>query len=578
MTTSPVALSASNERPRTLGRLLTSARFWVVRYLPCELAGTVLLLTAGLLTLQRTGSVLGTAVAGTIAESIGFYAVAFVLILLEQRRVVPDGGWRLLSRTVGLGVAEFGPVELLDTLLARPALLFVGVTLLPNPAVGLVAGKIAADVLFYVGAATAYRLTELAGWRTPRVPADADAVAAAAEPVAPAMRELRRRQLAERYAHTDLAAAHDRAGGPVLVLDTGVVRERYRALRAALPGVRLHYAVKALDHPAVLAAVAEEDGCFDVASEPELRAVLDAGVSGDQILFSNPIATFVERFAAMSAGVRTFVVDNHVELLKARDLPSDCAVLIRLAVDNPDAHIDLSTKFGADRRTAERLVATAVAQGVNVAGFSFHVGSQSTSVAPFRQAIADTLQLMALLETRHGIRFTVLDIGGGFPASYRDLEPSAVEIAAAIRPLLEPLAGRVTVLAEPGRCIVADAMTAVAAVVGVADRPDGRWYYLDDGLYGSYSNVMTEDVHPLLIAGRELDQPMGEPSWVTLAGPTCDSADVIARRYPMPELHVGDLVIAPTMGAYTTVTASRFNGRPPATIVPARSVAAATVR
>src|SRR5206468_3932154 len=108
-------------------------------------------------------------------------------------------------------------------------------------------------------------------------------------PVAPAMRELRRRQLAERYSCTDLAAAHDRAGGPVLVLDTAVVRERYRDLGAALPGVRLHYAVKALDHPKVLAAVAEEGGWFDVASEPELREVLEAGVRGERIIFSNPI-------------------------------------------------------------------------------------------------------------------------------------------------------------------------------------------------------------------------------------------------------------------------------------------------
>ncbi|HEY0373302.1 MAG TPA: type III PLP-dependent enzyme [Amnibacterium sp.] len=579
-TTSQLAAPAAPARPR-LSRIRRAVAFWIARYLPCEIAGTVLLLAAGLTTLRSSGSPLAAAAAGTVAETVGFYAVAFVLILTEQRRVVPSGVWTLLSRTVGLGVAEFGPVELLDTLLARPALLFVGMSVLPDPAVGLVAGKLAADVLFYVGAATAYRVTELAGWRTRADARPVDVVAVEsvrpADPVAPAMREVRRRQLAAAYRRTDLAAVADRAGGPVLLLDTQVVRDRYTALGAALPGVRLHYAVKALDHVDVLTAIADADGRFDVAGEAELHQVVALGVPGDRILFSNPIATTAERLAAVHAGVRLFVVDNHVELLKLRDLPADCAALVRLAVHNPDAHIDLSTKFGADRRTAERLVATAVAQGVTVAGFAFHVGSQTTTAEPFRRAITDTLALMDVLEARHGIRFRILDIGGGFPASYCEPEISALEIARAVAPLLAPLAGRLTVLAEPGRAIVADAMTAVSRVVGVADRPDGRWYYLDDGLYGSFSNVLTEDVHPVLLAGSELDRPIADPEWVTLAGPTCDSADVIARRYPMPPLKVGDLVLAPTMGAYTTVTASRFNGRTPAGILRTDLVAASAV-
>jgi ornithine decarboxylase len=135
--------------------------------------------------------------------------------------------------------------------------------------------------------------------------------------------------------------------------------------------------------------------------------------------------------------------------------------------------------------------------------------------------------------------------------------------------VLAPAADRLEILAEPGRCIVADAGVAVTRVVGVADRDDGRWYYLDDGVYGSYSNVMTEDVHPMLVAAAELDGDPRPLSPATLAGPTCDSADVIARGYPMPEMAIGDLVLSPTMGAYTAVTACRFNGRLPARILPA---------
>jgi ornithine decarboxylase len=132
--------------------------------------------------------------------------------------------------------------------------------------------------------------------------------------------------------------------------------------------------------------------------------------------------------------------------------------------------------------------------------------------------------------------------------------------------VLAALAGRMTVIAEPGRAVAADAGLAVTRVVSVAERPDGAWAYLDDGLYGSWSNVLTEHVHPVLLAAPELGgAALAGP--VTVAGPTCCGLDVIARGWPMPRLAVGDVVVSPTMGAYTSVTASRFNGRQLAAVV-----------
>ncbi len=198
-----------------------------------------------------------------------------------------------------------------------------------------------------------------------------------------------------------------------------------------------------------------------------------------------------------------------------------------------------------------------------MAGFSFHVGSQLDDPARFAAATNDTLDLMAELERTQGVRFDTLDIGGGFPVGYDTPVAPLEDVAAAIRPILETRAAHLRVIAEPGRILVAEAMTLVTSVVGVAERADGLWAYLDDGVYGSYSNVVSEDVHPLVFAVRELDTP--DPSshrWTTLAGPTCDSADVVAREELLPELAVGDLLVSPTMGAYTAVTASRFNGRP----------------
>ncbi|MFB7883770.1 type III PLP-dependent enzyme [Microbacterium sp. NPDC056057] len=353
-------------------------------------------------------------------------------------------------------------------------------------------------------------------------------------------------------------------GTPLLLLDPERVRRQYRHLRNALPFVGFHYAVKALAHDAVLDVLGDAGCGFDVATGEELSMLTRRGVAASRIIHTHPIKKPAEIAEALAAGVRTFVVDNDVEIEKFRGAPSDTRLLVRLAYRSPHAKSDLSSKFGVGPFEAAHLVERAHAAGITVAGFSYHVGSQLDDPARFATAAADTLELMGILERRLNVQFDTLDIGGGFPASY-DSESAAVEdVAAVLRPVLEPHARRLDIIAEPGRVMVADAMTLVTSVVGVAERSDGRWYYLDDGLYGSYSNVLTEDVHPLVFAERDLTgrRDAANHRWATLGGPTCDSSDVIAREVLLPDLAVGDLLVSPTMGAYTTVTATRFNGRP----------------
>lgn len=378
-----------------------------------------------------------------------------------------------------------------------------------------------------------------------------------------AERDLRtaRREEAAALLRSDAArAAIAVHGTPVLLLQTERVRAQYRRLCAALPFVRFHFAVKALAHDAVLDVLAQEGCGFDVASGEEL-ALLE-GVPPERIIHTHPIKKPGEIAEAIDAGVRTFVVDNEVELGKFAGAPADVRLLVRLAYRSPHAKSDLSTKFGVGPVEAARLIEAARERGIRVAGFSFHVGSQLDDPARFAAAITETVRLMDHLEARLGIRLDVLDIGGGFPISYDSAVSSVEELAAVIRPLLAPQAHRRQILAEPGRVMVAESMTLVTSVVGIAERTDGRWYYLDDGLYGAYSNVLTEDVHPLIFAAREIDPGDDTPRrWATLAGPTCDSSDVIAREALMPDLAVGDLLVSPAMGAYTVVTATRFNGR-----------------
>ncbi|WP_349428627.1 type III PLP-dependent enzyme [Microbacterium sp. LWS13-1.2] len=391
---------------------------------------------------------------------------------------------------------------------------------------------------------------------------------------APAFADRRRAEASAVMSSVAARAAIALHGTPLLLLDPQRVRTQYRRLRAALPFVGFHYAVKALAHDAVL-DVLDDAGCgFDIATGEELAMLTRRGIDASRMIHTHPIKKPAEIACALAAGVRTFVVDNEVEIGKFRGAPADTRLLVRLAYRSPHAKSDLSSKFGVGPFEAAHLVESALAAGVTVAGFTYHVGSQLDDPARFASAAADTIELMGILERRCNVQFDTLDIGGGFPASY-DSESAAIDdIAAQLRPVLAPYARRLDIIAEPGRVMVADAMTLVTSVVGIAERGDGRWYYLDDGVYGSYSNVLTEDVHPLVFAARDLTATdpwsgrlsagasAGDHRWATLAGPTCDSSDVIAREVLLPELRLGDLLVSPTMGAYTTVTATRFNGRP----------------
>lgn len=368
-----------------------------------------------------------------------------------------------------------------------------------------------------------------------------------------------RSELGARAGHwRELVAAH---GTPLLVLDPYRVATQYSLLTEHLRGFGLHYAVKALPHPAVLTVLAACGSGFDVATPAEVDLVARLKVPMTRCIYTHPIKKPADIDYAYARGIRTFVVDNPIEAQKFLGRPRDVEILVRLAFPNPSAKADLSTKFGAAPAEAELLVKHVVAAGVRFAGFSFHVGSQGSSVAPYRDALRSTLDLTRHVEHTLSLHVPTIDVGGGFPVSYRDVMPPIGAIGRVIDEVLGDRHG-FTLLAEPGRFVVADCMTLLTSV-GSAIRAGRTWHYLDDGLYGSYSNVMTEDVHPPILALSELEDHEDQEvplEVVTLAGPTCDSVDVVAADYPMPTLTVGDVVVSPTMGAYTSVTASRFNG------------------
>jgi ornithine decarboxylase len=375
----------------------------------------------------------------------------------------------------------------------------------------------------------------------------------------PSMRSRLREELRAEARRNNWPALLAEHGTPLLVLDPARVAVQYRRLAAALPGVRLHYAVKAAPHPAVLTAVAACGGGFDVASRGEVDLLRSLGTPMHTCIHTHPIKKPADIAHAYAAGIRTFVVDNPAEAQKFAGLPADIEILVRLAFPNPSAKSDLSTKFGVGPEEAELLVKHVIAAGVRFAGFTFHVGSQNPTVAPYRRALTRTVELAEQVRRTLGVPVRTIDLGGGFPVQYREAMPDLAEIGTVVDDVLGTGHG-FTLLAEPGRILAAASMTLLTSVVGTALRNGTPWHYLDDGLYGSYSNILTEDVHPAVLAYSELVGPEKSLLPVTLAGPTCDSVDVIARDYPMPPLSVGDVVVSPMMGAYTSATASRFNG------------------
>ncbi len=399
----------------------------------------------------------------------------------------------------------------------------------------------------------------------------------------PPHRELVRRELAAYASRIRLHELVREHGSPLFVLDPDRVTTQLLELRRELPDVRIHFATKSLPHPAVIRAVDAFGAGFEVASRGELDLLEREGVQVGRCLHTHPVKTVADITSAYLRGIRTFVVDSPSEVAKFAGLPCcDVGVLVRLSFPNPGAKSDLSSKFGVEPDAAAALVDLCLRSRLKVRGFTFHVGSQTTSAEPWKRAIARTLELMRTLEERHDVRFELLDLGGGFPVAYDEPVPALGELARGIREALAAAPEHLAVVIEPGRFVSAPAMTLVTRVVGTNDRPDGRWHYLDDGVYGAYSNIPAEHVHAPIFAAAELGaQPASEDAFeratrriltrtrvpVTLAGPTCDSVDVIARGLPLPPLGDGDLLVSPLMGAYTWATATGFNGIAPTPVV-----------
>jgi ornithine decarboxylase len=348
---------------------------------------------------------------------------------------------------------------------------------------------------------------------------------------------------------------------PYLLLDLDEVAARYRAMAASLPVDRLHYAVKANPHPAVIETLVREGSGFEISSPGELAVLIEAGVASSRIVSSNPVKTpaFIAR--AHERGLRRFAVDSVGELDKLAAGAPGARVYCRVEVDNSGSMWPLARKFGCTPAEAVDLLEAARARGLRPDGLTFHVGSQCLSAASWRLALERCATIWRAAAER-GIELEWLDIGGGYPVEHLEPVPSVGAIGAVVRSALAELfPPGISVSAEPGRGLVGTAGTLVASVIGKAERNGERWLYLDVGVFNGLMETIERFRYDLRV---DRDGPRSR--W-TIAGPSCDSVDILWTDALLPELEVGDRVELVNAGAYTLSYASSFNGFPPPRVV-----------
>jgi len=358
-----------------------------------------------------------------------------------------------------------------------------------------------------------------------------------------------------------------RHDAPCLVVDLDVVRDNYESFARALPDTRVFYAVKANPAPQVLRLLAQLGSCFDTASVAEIEMVLAAGATADRISFGNTIKKERDIATAFQLGVNLFAVDCKEEVEKIARVAPGARVFCRILCDGSGAEWPLSRKFGCVAEMAPDVLEHALRLGLVPYGISFHVGSQQRDPEMWDRALSVASQVFRTCAER-GIALSMVNLGGGFPAKYLKEVPGVQSYGTAIFEALRRHFGNrlPETIIEPGRGMVGNAGLIEAEVVLISRKSESdelRWVYLDIGKFGGLAETMDEAIrYPI-----RTPHDGGEMAPCVLAGPTCDSADVLYEKEPyfLPvSLEIGDRVLIEATGAYTTTYSSvAFNGFPP---------------
>jgi len=366
----------------------------------------------------------------------------------------------------------------------------------------------------------------------------------------------------------ELAQKH---GTPLFIVDLEAVRSNYAAFKRCLPRVQAYYAVKANPDPEIIRTLYAIGASFDVASIAEFNLVYDnirklpakarQDFIWDKIVYSHPIKDN-RTLQELNPYKPLVAYDNAEEIKKIQKHAPNAGLILRIRVPNTGSMVELSSKFGAAPGEAADLIDRAFDAGLTVEGLGFHVGSQCTNFDNYVQALHTSAAIMEEAEGR-GHVLKLLDIGGGFPARYdRHVRPFR-ELAKILSVEINRLFPKsMEILAEPGRFMVGTAATLVAEVIGKSERDGKRCYYINDGIYHTFSGVLFDHCQYHLKAFKK-----GPKQISAVFGPTCDALDTISQAEELPELNLGDLVYSENIGAYTHASSTYFNGFPPAKVL-----------
>ncbi len=355
--------------------------------------------------------------------------------------------------------------------------------------------------------------------------------------------------------------------GPCLVVDLDVVRDNYLNFAKVLPDTKVFYAVKANPAPEILKLLAGLGCCFDVASVSEVQAVLAAGAPPERISYGNTIKKETEIATAFRLGITLFAIDCEAEVEKVARAAPGSRVICRIVCDGSGSEWPLSRKFGCEPAYAADILELAHKRGLVPYGVSFHVGSQQHNIEAWDRALASTAAVFRACAER-GIVLAMVNLGGGFPARYVRKTPKLESYGKAIFRSLRKHFGNAVpeTIVEPGRGLVGNAGMIEAEVVLIAKRSpedEVRWVYLDIGKFHGLAETIGESIRYPIRTTKDRD----ETAPCIIAGPTCDSVDVLYEKtpYPLPvTLAIGDKVLIEATGAYTaTYSSVGFNGYPP---------------
>lgn len=343
---------------------------------------------------------------------------------------------------------------------------------------------------------------------------------------------------------------------PFLLIDSNIIRNKARRFKTSMPRVHPHYAAKANPDPRVLKTLIEEGVGFEIASIAELDLLMSLGVPAAEIFYSNPMKSRAYIEYAAAKGVEWYVLDSIEELRKIVSIKPDAKLYLRIDTPNIGSDWPLAGKFGTHLVDVSEIIDEAVRLKADLAGVTFHVGSQCRNPQNWRVGIERAQTVFASMREA-GLKPRLLNLGGGYPVRHVKPIPSIEVIAEVINEAIADLPEDIHVMAEPGRYLVSDSACFVCRVVGTATRNGKRWMYWDAGIFGGIIEV-SEGLRYEILTQRN-----GSLIPWSVAGPTCDSVDVLMHDEMLPEdIQENDFIFIPNAGAYTTSYASNFNGFP----------------